>query len=320
MFSRPLEQALEETLSRNLQAILFLNRRGTATYVFCRACGASLRCPRCDIPLTYHSNAEALLCHRCGYRRSFPAKCPQCSSNQIRQFGTGTEGVETAVRERFPQARVLRWDSETARSAGAEDILLAHFTQHRADILVGTQLLAKGLDLPLVTLVGVVLADIGLNLPDYRTGERTFQLLTQVAGRAGRSPLGGQVVLQTYQPEHYAIQYAAQHDLEGFTRQELAYRREIGYPPFSRLALIEIQDPQAEKAEQQAQKLAARIDGWIAAADSKVERIGPAPCFFARRGGIFRWQIVLRGADPASLLRGRDLDGASVSVDPLSLL
>ena len=161
---------------------------------------------------------------------------------------------------------------------------------------------------------------MGLNLPDYRAGERTFQLLTQVAGRAGRSPLGGEVVLQTFQPDHYVIQYAARHDLEGFTCQGLAYRRELGYPPYCRLTLIEIEAEQAEKAQSSAESLAARIDGWIAAAGSNITRIGPAPCFFARRGGMFRWQIVLRGSILAALLRGRDLDGASVSVDPLSLL
>jgi primosomal protein N' (replication factor Y) (superfamily II helicase) len=219
IFSRALLDALRQTLDASQQAILFLNRRGTATYVFCRACGYSLRCPRCDLPLTFHASGEvasSLVCHTCGYRRQMPKTCPQCGSTQIRQFGTGTEKVEAEVQKEFPGVRTLRWDYESTRQKGAHDILLSHFVNHRADVLVGTQMLAKGLDLPLITLVGVVLADVGLNLPDYRAPERTFQLLVQVAGRAGRSALGGQVVMQTFMPENYAIQAAAGHDYAGF--------------------------------------------------------------------------------------------------------
>ncbi|HEX9106859.1 MAG TPA: primosomal protein N', partial [Longimicrobiales bacterium] len=190
IFSRRLQQSLGKVLEAGQQAILFLNRRGTSTYVFCRACGHSLTCPQCDLPLTYHSPHGALVCHYCGYQRPLPATCPSCGSDQIRHFGTGTERVEAEVARLFPAARTLRWDAETTQEKGAHEIILAHFANHRADVLVGTQMLAKGLDLPFVTLVGAVLADVGLNLPDYRAGERTFQVLTQVAGRAGRSPLG----------------------------------------------------------------------------------------------------------------------------------
>ena len=221
IFSRHLTQGLNDVLQAGQQAILFLNRRGSSTYVFCRDCGQSMRCPRCDLPLTYHRYQDELLCHTCNYRRKMPNRCPQCGSDKIKQFGTGTEKVEQLVRQQFPGATTLRWDAETARGKGAHDIILSHFVNHRADILIGTQMLAKGLDLPLVTLVGVILADVGLNFPDFRAGERTFQLLTQVAGRAGRSPLGGQVVLQTFQPEHYAIQYASEHDYTGFLEREL---------------------------------------------------------------------------------------------------
>ncbi len=208
-------------LDAHQQAILFLNRRGTATYVFCRQCGYSLKCPRCDLPLTFHNDRQRPGLPHLQLPPPDAQNLPECSSTQIRQFGTGTEKVESDVQELFPGVRTLRWDAETTRQKGAHDLLLQAFMNHQADILVGTQMLAKGLDLPLVTLVGVVLADVGLQLPDYNAGERTFQLLTQVAGRAGRSPLGGKVILQTFQPDHYAIRAAAGHDYAAFYRQEM---------------------------------------------------------------------------------------------------
>jgi primosomal protein N' (replication factor Y) len=233
----------------------------------------------------------------------------------------GSEKVEAEVGALFPGARTLRWDWETTRQKDAHEIILGHFTAHRADILVGTQMLAKGLDLPLVTLVGVVLADVGLNLPDPFTAERTFGLLTQVAGRAGRSALGGRVILQTFQPEHYVLRAAAGHDVDGFYARELEARRSLGYPPFGRLVRLEFRSLDGAKVEAEARRMAARIAGWLAA-DSRTQTalIGPVPCFFARVGGWHRWQIVLRGPDPASLLRGRRLDGWRVEVDPVSLL
>jgi len=232
IFSRALVEALEGALSRSEQAILFLNRRGTATYVFCRSCGYVAKCPQCDSPLTYHAaqtaqapdgweQEEALTCHRCGYHRRMPEKCPACQGTQMRAYGLGSEKVEAEVQALFPAARTLRWDWETTRQKEAHEIILSHFAAHRADVLIGTQMLAKGLDLPLVTLVGIVLADVGLAMPDPFAAERAFSLLTQVAGRAGRSALGGQVILQTFQPEHYAIQFAARHDVDGFYAREL---------------------------------------------------------------------------------------------------
>ena len=275
--------------------------------MFCRACGFVLRCPRCDLPLTFHSDQEAapLRCHTCAYTRQMPKTCPNCGSKHIRQYGTGTEKVEAEVKERFPEARVLRWDYETTRAKGAHDILLSHFVNRRADVLVGTQMLAKGLDLPLVTLVGVVLADVGLNLPDFRAAERTFQLLMQVAGRAGRSPLGGKVVLQTFMPDHYAIRAAASYDFEGFTQRELEYRRQTHYPPFIRLARLEYRSLYPAQAEQAALALGSQLQGWIEAGHfSASELIGPAPCFYGKRNGYYRWHIVLRSPDPAAVLRG----------------
>jgi primosomal protein N' (replication factor Y) len=321
IFSRALHDALAQVLEMDQQAILFLNRRGSSTYVFCRECGAVLRCPRCDLPLTYHSDSVALQCHTCNYRRKMPPRCPACGSAAIRQFGTGTERVESEVQKEFPGARTLRWDAETTRQKGSHDILLSHFSHHQADILIGTQMLAKGLDLPLVTLVGAVLADVGLSLPDYRSPERAFQLLTQVAGRAGRSLLGGKVIFQTYQPEHYAIQYAARHDYHGFLQHELAMRRKIGYPPFTRLARLEYRHRDPVFAEQEARKMIDRLHLWMDQDHfTGTDLIGPAPCFFARQNGLYRWQIVIRGLEPARLLRGKDLGDWRVSIDPSSLL
>ena len=321
IFSRSLSQSLDDVLSHGQQAILFLNRRGTSTYVFCRDCGYAVKCPRCDLPLTFHSPQELLTCHHCGYKRKMPEKCPECGGTRIRQFGTGTETVEAAVQAQYPNARTLRWDAEATRKKGAHDEILSTFSAHRADVLIGTQMLAKGLDLPLVTLVGVVLADVGLGLPDYTAAERTFQVLTQVAGRAGRSPLGGKVVLQTFQPEHYVIRAAAGHSYDEFYRQELNYRRMLGYPPFTRLVRLEYRHMNADKAEAQAQRLAEQVRTWIKEGQrSSTELIGPAPCFFARVGGYYRWQIVVRGPDPASLFRGKTLGDWRVEVNPMSLL
>jgi primosomal protein N' (replication factor Y) len=317
-FSRILLEALDSTLKRGEQAILFLNRRGTATYVFCRDCGLVLKCPNCETPLTLHlEEKERLLCHTCGYQRNKPKTCPQCGGKQIREYGLGSERVEAEVNALFPKARTLRWDWDTTRSRDAHEMILTHFANHKADVLVGTQMLAKGLDLPLVTLVGIVLADVGLNLPDPFAGERVFQVLTQVAGRAGRSERGGQVVLQTFAPEHPVIQAAARHDVEGFYRYELEQRRRLGYPPFSRLVRLEYRSADQGAAEREARKVAEKLS---LSGGSSLAVIGPVPCFFARVGGDYRWQIVLRGANPQELLRHVRLDGWRVEVDPISLL
>ena len=322
IFSQALVDGLEDVLKKGQQAILFLNRRGTATYVFCRACGTVAKCPQCDTPLTFHvEGLSDLRCHRCGYTRKMPQKCPHCHSDQMRAYGLGSEKVETEAGALFPSARVLRWDWETTRQKDANEIILSHFAAHRADVLVGTQMLAKGLDLPLVTLVGIVLADVGLNLPDPFAAERSFSLLTQVAGRAGRSALGGRVVLQTFQPEHYAIQAASHHDYAGFYNYELAERRKLGYPPFSRLVRLEYRAFDPLKAESEARALAARLSEDIQTEDRKqTDLIGPVPCFFSKVAGWYRWQVVVRGPDPTSLLRDKALTGWRVEVDPVSLL
>ena len=327
IFSRDLVQALGDTLEHGEQAILFLNRRGTATYVFCRDCGYTLKCPQCDNPLTYHvslstgEQENALTCHHCGYKRQMPKKCPECGSTHIREYGLGSERVEAEVGNLFPGARVLRWDWETTRQKDAHEIILSHFVNHRADVLVGTQMLAKGLDLPLVTLVGVVLADVGLNLPDPFSSERVFQVLTQVAGRAGRSMRGGRVVMQTFQPEHPVIRAASEHDYDGFYQQELENRRALGYPPYGRLVRLEYRDRENERTEREARRMASRLHSRIeAGGHTQTVMVGPVPCFFSKLRGEYRWQIVLRGPNPVQTLQGQRFDGWRVEVDPTSLL
>jgi primosomal protein N' (replication factor Y) len=263
-----------------------------------------------------------LVCHHCDYRGQHPETCPNCGSNQIKHFGGGTERVEAEVRRHFPDARPLRWDRDTTGGKDAHDALLRQFIDREADVLIGTQMVAKGLDLPLVTLVGVVSADTALYLPDYRSGERTFQLLTQVAGRAGRSPLGGEVILQTYAPDNYAIQAASQHDFHRFYERELSYRLELGYPPYLRLARLLIRADSAQKASEEAARLHAILRDRIASERlSQTSLIGPAPCFYARRDNLYRWHVIVRGPDPGALLA--DLPPSKyvqVDVDPVSLL
>jgi len=321
VLSRALQSALSQVLADNQQAILFLNRKGSATYVFCRECGEAITCPRDLTPLVYHRDRGGLLCHICGYTRKMPTKCPHCGSKQIRQMGIGTERLETLVSKAFPQARILRWDAETTTTKDAHELILSHFSAHHADILIGTQMLAKGLDLPLVTLVGIILAEVGLKLPDYRAAERTFQVLTQVSGRAGRSPLGGKVILQTYEPENYVIQAASKHDFEGFYRQELAQRRELSYPPFARLVRLEYRHTNEAKCEGVARELANILSEEITGLGMReTDFIGPVPCYTRKLYGRFRWQIILRGPNPVPLLQGLPLRGWIVEVDPPNLL
>ena len=321
MFSRQLSEGLHRVLAAGQQAMLYLNRRGTATFILCRDCGYVATCQRCASPLTFHGEGD-LICHQCNRRYPSPLVCPKCSSKRIRHFGVGTERVEEAVKLEFPTARTLRWDRDVTGTRGSHDAILAKFIAHDADVLIGTQMIAKGLDLPLVTLVGVVAADVGLFLPDFRASERTFQLLTQVAGRAGRSELGGEVIVQTYHPDHYAILAASEHDYEGFYRQEMAFRRQQMYPPVHRLARLVCHHGQRTKVQAEAQRVADALRAEIAALSiPNMDLIGPAPCFFARQRGEWRWQIVLRGPDPALPLRRFPLGpGWRIDVDPVDLL
>ncbi|MCX6056279.1 MAG: primosomal protein N' [Chloroflexi bacterium] len=327
--SRSLEKSLAHVLENHEQAILFLNRRGSASYVFCRDCGFVVTCSRCSTQMTYHENVASLVCHHCNAKRQMPKKCPTCGRENIRHFGMGTESLEKLVMERFPSARVLRWDADTSRFKGAHDLILDHFIQQRADILIGTQMVAKGLDLPKVTLVGVVLADISLNLPDFRASERTFQVLTQVAGRAGRSSLGGKVIIQTFQPDHYAIQNTAAYDFSEFEKIELDYRAKTGYPPFSQLVKIEFQHANPRILENAVLEMGRTFTCWIQELGLKsTSLIGPAPCFYQRRAGSYRWQILLRGPDPKTLLYSHPVSSwkppnginIEITVNPMNLL
>jgi len=322
IFSFSLQESLKAVLQAGQQAILFLNRRGSSTYVFCRDCGYTLKCPNCEIPLTLHlQQSKQLTCHVCGYNRQMPTSCPQCGSKRIRHYGTGTERVETEVKQLLPGVRTLRWDFETSRGKGAHEMIMQHFKNHQADVLIGTQMLAKGLDLPLVTLVGIILADVGLTLPDYRASERTFQLLMQVAGRAGRSPLGGHVIIQSFMPEHYAIQAAASHDFTTFYNKELDYRRELKYPPYVDLVRMEYRHLSEEKAKAAADLMAERLRDWIKEQHHRsMALIGPVSPFYERVNRLYRWQIILKGANPAALLAGKALPDWRVEVNPPNLL
>lgn len=322
IFSRSLHQAIDDTLARNEQVILLLNRRGTATFIICRDCGHIETCPRCDLPLTYHQPQRTLVCHQCGRREPIPEQCPACGSERIRYFGLGTERVQELVAQEWPAARIVRWDRDTVADHDSHDAILASFIEREADVLIGTQMIAKGLDLPYVTLVGVISADVALGLPDYRAGERAFQLLAQVAGRAGRGLLGGRVIIQTYQPEHYAIQAAADHDYNTFYLAEMRFRTPYHYPPYRRQARLLIADPVAARAQNAAEELArslrvhAREVGLHA-----TEILGPVPPFYSRIDGRYRWQIVVRAEDPRRLLEDVTLPpNWWFELDPMSLL
>lgn len=322
LFSRSLSQATAKAVASGEQVILFLNRRGAATFIQCRSCGFVLRCKRCEVTLTYHFVEDALVCHQCNYRIPVPQICPRCLGRRIKFLGIGTQKLEREAGYTFPQARLLRWDSDVTRGRYSHQEILSKFRAHQADILIGTQMIAKGLDLPLVTLVGVVSADTSLNLPDFRAGERTFQLLSQVAGRAGRGILGGRVIIQTYSPEHYAIQTAAKHDYASFYDKEIAYRRQLHNPPFTRLVCLTYSHANDALCQREAERMKRLL---IEERDSKgiadLSLIGPAPAFIHRLRGRFRWQLILRGAEPSAFLSQIPTpQGWTVDVDPVSLL
>ncbi len=321
IFSRSLESAIGRALADKEQVILFLNRRGTATFVQCRDCGYVLRCKRCDISMTYHSAAEDLVCHHCNNHRRLPSTCPECKSSRIKFLGLGTQKVEEEINLLFPQARLMRWDRDSISSKYSHEEILERFMAHEADILIGTQMIAKGLDFPLVTLVGVINADVNLNLPDFRSAERTFQLLFQVAGRAGRGSLGGQVIVQSYLPEHYAVSCVSRGGYNCFYDQEISLRRQYWNPPFSRLASLLYTDTDDELCRKQADAMCRRLkeesDSW----GIPVSLIGPAPAFVRRVRGRYRWQIVMRSDDPVQLLSKIAIPPRwALDIDPVSLL
>jgi primosomal protein N' (replication factor Y) len=316
IFSRALSAALAGLRSGTEQAILLMNRRGAATFVLCRDCGESLRCPDCDLPFVYHTTGAQLRCHHCGRTARPPEKCPNCGSGRIRYFGAGTQRVEAELRSRFPKLRVSRLDSDALAARRGFEAIYDDFRDGRVDVLVGTQLAAKGLDLPSVTLAAVIAADVTLNLPDYLAPERTFQLLAQVAGRAGRGELPGRVLIQTYAASHYAIRAAARLDVDGFADEELPRRRLLGYPPASVLARLLVADPDRGRAEARGREAVAAVSV------EGVEVHGPLPSYVPRRAGRWRFQVVLRAVNEARRAAALGLvpAGIAIDVDPESLL
>jgi primosomal protein N' (replication factor Y) len=329
LFSRSLLAAMKETLAQGEQIILFLNRRGTATFVRCHNCGFVFRCPRCSIALTYHSAERRLICHRCRYSISTPQSCPQCSWRNLRFLGIGTQRIEDEMRHFFPEARLLRWDRDVITRRYAHEDLLKNFRDHKADVLIGTQMIAKGLDLPQVTLAGIINADIGLNFPDFRSSERTFQLLCQVAGRAGRGAKAGKVIIQTYSPDNYIIQAAAKHDYLGFYYKEIDYRRRYNYPPFSQLVRLVYSHTNEDSCRREAERVYRSIleeragEGMIDPAASLragFNIIGPVPAFAFRARGRYRWQLFLRGPYSTQILSRLALPrGWTIDVDPVGM-
>ncbi|MBN8248054.1 MAG: primosomal protein N' [Verrucomicrobia bacterium] len=293
IFSVPLREAIQQRLERSEQTILFLNRRGFSSSLQCESCGYVAGCPHCSVSLTFHRRAQEIRCHICGHAAAVPGQCPQCANPRIRYSGLGTERVEDALHALFPKARVSRMDTDTLKRKEDYRRVLTEFRTGRIDVLVGTQMIAKGLHFPNVTLVGIIHADLALHLPDFRAGERTFQLLTQVSGRAGRGDVEGEVFVQTFTPFHPAIQFARRHDYEGFYDQEMEFRQQLRYPPLARVALLTLKGRNDDKvkfaAEHLARTLSDRLSGW-----KDLILAGPAPAPLARAEAFYRHQILLR--------------------------
>ncbi len=328
LFSRALAEAIEARLTEGEQVIILLNRRGFSTNVVCRGCGHRMECQNCSVTLTYHRGEARLVCHYCNYVEAVPKKCPKCQSEYIYFVGTGAEKVEDALRQRFPKARIARLDRDTVRGRDHYETVLQAFRERSYDILVGTQMIAKGHDIPNVTLVGVVSADVGLGIPDFRAAERSFQLLTQVAGRAGRGDRPGQVVLQTLNPEHYAVRFAAAQDYDGFYRKELNFRRLMHYPPFTAMASLLVRSKKLEEAL----TLSGRLGQDLRDLPEGVRMLGPAAAPVVRLKTDYRYQFLLKASNrkllSEVLQRARNFalrenwpaTALVVDVDPLSLM
>jgi len=314
--SLALERALEECAEAGGQSILFLNRRGTATVVVCRSCGEALGCANCSVALVYHQGRDRCDCHYCGASVPWPRSCPSCGSPAIRALGMGTERLEREVRERFPRLRVLRMDRDTVQGRDTYFEIYEAFARGDADCLIGTQMVTKGWDLPRVRLVGIVNADTALHLPDYRSGEVTFSLLTQVAGRAGRGELRARVILQTYTPGHYAVRHALGHDYLGFAHDEIRIRRATGFPPYRRLCVCTCTHRDDAEAERRARRAAENLSATLAPGLG-IDVLGPTPAFVHRLRGEYRWQITVRGASLEGALPHLPKErGWSIDVDP----
>ena len=317
--SRRLKEVVDEALSSAQQAILFLNRRGMATFVLCRDCGKSVQCPNCSVALVQHAELNGLACHYCGFAEALPVHCPYCGSRQIRAFGIGTQRLESLARKLWPEARVLRLDRDTAGGEEGYLEIFEAFAAGRADLLIGTQLVARGFDLPAVSAVGVVDADLPLHFPDYRAAENTFALVTQVAGRAGRSGQPARVVVQTSNPDHYALRRAVANDYLGFYHEELSSREIFGFPPYAELAVLTYSDADADRAAATARDGAEWLaTGIVREGVADVKLLGPSPAFILKLRGSYRWQITLKGKSLSRVShlapRGR---GWSYDVDPV---
>ena len=298
IFSPPLRQALLDNYHAGKQSLLFLNRRGYASYLQCKSCGEVLSCGQCSVTLTFHLHGRVVRCHYCGFSRSAPDRCPHCRELDLAGSGVGTEQVEEALSRLLPNARVARLDRDSVRKKGMLGKVIESWRAHKTDVLIGTQMVTKGHDVPGVTLVGVLLADVALNLPDFRAAERTFQLLTQVAGRAGRGEDPGRVIIQTYSPQHYSIRCAVQHDFLRFATLELRYRKKLGYPPFARMVNVRFEGADGERVRTAAEHFVARFSASKTSTVTKGPTIlGPAPAPIERIKGRERWQVLIKGED-----------------------
>lgn len=333
LVSNVFANALKENLQAGYQTLIFLNRRGFANFLQCTSCGYVWRCPYCSVTLTLHLKLKNISCHHCNYRRPTTEVCPQCNNPTLMGMGSGTERIEQALKRLVPQARVARMDRDTTSKRGSHEELIRHWEKGEIDILVGTQMVTKGHDVSGVTLVGALLADLSLNLPDFRAAERTFQLLSQVAGRSGRGDHPGRVIIQTYAPDHYAIQYLATHDYKGFFDAESEFRRALNYPPFSRLVNLRLDGPKLSEVENKAQMLASQLRQHQARKSKvgeQVEVLGPAAAPIEKLRNRYRWQLLLRGKESSAVLelasKARELLPTSrtvrlhIDVDPYSML
>jgi primosomal protein N' (replication factor Y) len=330
LLSPPLHHALGHNLKRGEQSLLFLNRRGFSHSAICAECGSAFKCHHCSVTLTYHARAKILLCHYCGYQLPALQICPHCRGGRVHLLGFGTERVEREVTHLFPQARVARMDSDVMTQRGAHGRLLQALERREIDILVGTQMIVKGHDFPHITLVGIIAADVSINLPELRAAERGFQLLSQAAGRAGRGSNPGRVIVQTALPEHYVLQKAKDHDFVGFYQAEMAFRTALRYPPLTRMVNVRVSAGQPKAAEEGMRQLARKGEQWLPALHGEVEMMGPSPAPLYQIKGRYRWQLLLKGEKVSSLQRlsrallqeGKALKGITVEVDvdPVSML
>ncbi|MEJ7616221.1 MAG: primosomal protein N' [Pyrinomonadaceae bacterium] len=332
VISEPLWRAIAETHARGEQSIILLNRRGYSSFLLCRSCGERAQCPNCDVTLTFHRSERSLICHYCNFRRGVPAVCPSCGGGFIHFVGEGTEQLEEIINKRFPALRIARLDRDTTSRRRTFEEAILRFGSGELDMLVGTQMIAKGHDFPNVTLVGVISVDAGLALPDFRSAERTFQLITQVAGRAGRGDLAGRVLIQTYHPEHYALRHACAQDYAAFYEEEIRYRQTLSYPPFVALASLLVHDPELGRAQDTAAALKSALDA--ANAETRACRIlGPAPAPIARLRGEHRIQLLIKSRSRprlrdllnlalgnAAVDKAYDARHVNIEIDPVNLM